>query len=172
MTIEANIRAWLLTAAPGLQVKQAPYEGDRPSTPYLTYQIISIVEQQNGWQVDYAAGIDTLRTSAVLTVSVNAYADKGYQYLSNAKALGSSWAGRGALKENDIAMAFMQGGATGNLTGLGDTGFRNRYQCDIMFQVDLTHDRTRDLINEWHLTGQFKVDDSTVIPSSVDWVRP
>jgi hypothetical protein len=172
MTIEANIRAYLLLAAPGAQVKQAPYEGDRPATPYLTYQIINILENQNGWRIDYAAGKDTLRTSAVLTVSVNAYADKGYQFLSNAKALGSAWEGRTALSADDIALSFMQGGATNNLTGLGDTGFRSRYQCDLMFHADLTHERTRSLIDEWALTGTFRVDESITVPSSVDWTRP
>lgn len=172
MTIEANLRAYLLLAAPGAQVKQAPYEGDRPATPYLTYQVISVNEQQNGWRTDYANGKDTLRTSAVLTVSVNAYADKGYQFLSNAKALGSAWEGRTALSADDMALSFMQGGATNNLTGLGDTGFRSRYQCDLMFHADLTHERTRSLIDQWALTGEFVTGDGDEVPSSVDWVRP
>lgn len=173
MTIEANIRAYLLLAAPGAQVKQAPYEGERPAGDYLTYQIINVLENQNGWKTTYAAGKDTLRTSAVITVSVNAYAPKGYQYLSNAKALGSAWEGRQALTNGGIALAFMQGGGTGNLTGLGDTGFRSRYQCDLMFHADLTHERTRSLIAQWALTGQFSAaDGSFVVPSSVDWVRP
>lgn len=172
MTIEANIRQWLLLAAPGAEVKQAPYQGDRPDTPYLTYQIINILEQQNGWRTRSAAGVDTRYTSAVITVSVNAYADKGYQYLSNAKALGDVWEARTALRADDVALSFMQGGNTNNLTGLGDTGFRSRYQCDLMFHADLTHERTRSLINEWHLTGEFRVGDDAVVPSSVDWVRP
>jgi len=172
MTIEANIRSYLLLAAPGAQVKQAPYEGDRPNGDYLTYQVISVLEQQNGYKATYAAGVDTLRTSAVLTVSVNAYADKGYQYLANAKALGSAWEGRTALSADDIALAFMQGGASNNLTGLGDTGFRSRWQCDLMFHADLTHERTRALIDQWMLTGKFIVDESQFVPSSVDWVRP
>lgn len=172
MTIEANIRAYLLLAAPSAQVKQAPYEGDRPAGDYLTYQIINVLENQNGWKTTYAAGKDTLRTSAVITVSVNAYASKGYQYLSNAKALGSAWEGREALRKDGIALAFMQGGGTNNLTGLGDTGFRSRFQCDLMFHADLTHERTRSLIDEWHLTGEFKAGDGFVVPSSVDWVRP
>jgi hypothetical protein len=157
MTIEANIRAYLLLAAPGTQVKQAPYEGDRPATPYLTYQIISVLENQNGFKSTYAAGKDTVRTSAVLTVSVNAYADKGYQLLANAKALGSAWEGRQALSNGGLALSFMQGGATNNLTGLGDTGFRSRFQCDLMFHADLTHERTRSLIDEWALTGELLV---------------
>ena len=173
MTIEASIRAYLLLAAPGAEVKQAPYEeGDRPAGDYLTYKIINVLENQNGWRVDYADGVDTLRTSAVITVSVNAYAPKGYQYLSNAKALGSAWEGRMALKAGDIALSFKEGGGTGNLTGLGDTGFRSRYQCDLMFHADLTHERTRSLIDQWALTGEFKVDDTVSVPSSVDWVRP
>lgn len=172
MTIEANILSYLKLAAPGAQVKQAPYEGDRPAGNYLTYQIISVLENQNGWKTTYAAGKDTLRTSAVITVSVNAYAPKGYQYLSNAKALGSAWEGREALRKDGIALAFMQGGGTGNLTGLGDTGFRSRYQCDLMFHADLTHERTRSLIDQWALTGVFNTADVDQVPSSVDWVRP
>lgn len=172
MTIEANIRAYLLLAAPGAQVKQAPYEGARPATPYLTYQIINVNEQQNGFKATYADGKDTLRTAAVLTVSVNAYADKGYQLLANAKALGSAWEGRTALSNGGLALSFMQGGATNNLTGLGDTGFRSRYQCDLMFHADLTHERTRSLIDEWALTGEFVTGDGDEVPSSVDWERP
>lgn len=172
MTIEANIRKWLLVAAPGVAVKQAPYEGDRPATPYLTYQVISIAEQQTGWKRTNTAGTDTRYTSAVITVSVNAYADKGYGYLSNAKALGDVWEARMALRDGDIALAYMQGGGTGNLTGLGDTGFRSRYQCDLMFHADLTHERTRSLIDEWALDGEFIVDDEETVPSSVDWARP
>ena len=132
-----------------------------------------MLENQDGWKTTYTAGKDTLRTSAVITVSVNAYAPKGYQYLSNAKALGSAWEGREALRKDGIALAFMQGDNTSNLTGLGDTGFRSRYQCDLMFHADLTHERTRSLIDEWHLKGQFSAaDGSFVVPSSVDWVRP
>jgi hypothetical protein len=172
MTIEANISAYLLLAAPGAEIKQAPYEGKRPATPYLTYQIISVLENQNGYKSTYAAGKDTLRTSAVLTVSVNAYADKGYQLLANAKALGSAWEGRQALSNSGLALSFMQGGATNNLTGLGDTGFRSRFQCDLMFHADLTHERTRSLIDEWALAGRFTVTDGVYVPSSVDWERP
>jgi hypothetical protein len=172
MTIEANIRAYLLLAAPGTQVKQAPYEGERPATPYLTYQIIGVLENQNGWSTTYTGGKDTVRTSAVLTVSVNAYTDKGYQALSNAKALGSAWEGRTALSSGGLALSFMQGGATNNLTGLGDTGYRSRYQCDLMFHADLTHERTRSLIDEWALAGRFTVTDGVYVPSSADWARP
>lgn len=172
MTIEANIRQWLLLAAPGAQVKQAPYEGDRPAGDYLTYQIINIAEQQNGWRTRHADGIDTRSTAAIITVSVNAYASKGYAYLSNAKALGDVWEARVALLDGDVSLAFMQGGATNNLTGLGDTGYRSRYQCDVMFHADLTHERTRYLINEWALAGQFTVDEGVTVPSSVDWTRP
>lgn len=168
MTIEANIRAWLQLAAPGAEVKQAPYDGERPVGDYLTYQIIGVDEQEAGWKVTYADGTDTRYTSAVLTVSVNAYAAKGYALLANAKALGDVWEARGVLKAGDIALAFMQGAATQNLTGLGDTGFRSRYQCDLMFHADLTHERTRYLINEWHMSGVFEPNQ----PTGIDWVRP
>lgn len=173
MTIEANIRQWLLLAAPGAAVNQAPYEGPRPTTPYLTYQVNAIAEQQCGWRTLNAAGVDTRYTSAIITVSVNAYADKGYQYLSNAKAQGDQWEARELLRADDIALAYMQGGSTNNLTGLGDTGYRSRYQCDVMFHADLTHARTRYLIDQWILYGSFTAaDGSDVVPSSVVWVRP
>jgi len=172
MTIEANIRQWLLLAAPSAQVKQAPYEGPRPDTPYLTYQIIGVSEQGAGWRVDYADGKDIRSTSAVLTVSVNAYSDQGWRYLANAKAMGDVWEARTALLANDVALAYMQGGATNNLTGLGDTGYRSRYQCDLMFHADLTHERTRYLIDQWALDGQFIAGSGEIVPSSVGWVRP
>ena len=168
MTIEANIRAWLQLAAPGSDVKQAPYQGERPTGDYLTYQIIAVDEQEAGWKVTYSDGIDTRYTSAVLTVSVNAYAAKGYGLLANAKALGDVWEARLALKADDVALAFMQGGATQNLTALGDTGFRSRWQCDLMFHADLTHERTRYLIDQWHVDGIFNPNQ----PTSADWVRP
>lgn len=168
MTIEANIRAWLQLAAPGAEVKQAPYQGERPAGDYLTYQIIAVDEQEAGWKVTYSDGTDTRYTSAVLTVSVNAYVSKGYGVLANAKAMGDVWEARDVLKADDVALAYMQGGATQNLTALGDTGFRSRYQCDLMFHADLTHERTRYLIDSWHVDGIFNPNQ----PSSVDWVRP
>lgn len=170
MTIEANLREFLSVAS-GLDVKQAPYQGARPDAPYLTYQIISVTEQQAGWRVDYADGVDTTHTAAEIAVSVNAYSPKGYGILSKANACGRAWEGRHTLSANGVALSYAQMGQINNLTGMGDTANRSRWQADLFFHADMRNDLTRALINEWQLSGEFTAGDGDVIQSSVSWLR-
>ena len=150
---EAAIKEWLVLTSGVSDVKSAPYRGPRPDSPYATYQINAVAPMANGYKSTYnpTGSIDTRYTSAVMTVSVNVYADYGYRALSGVLAANDWWEARQILAP--AAMVFAQGGQINTLTALGETDWRSRYQCDLTFHVDLTHDRVRYLINQWVLTG-------------------
>lgn len=155
MTFEAAIRAFLVLTSGISDVKRAPYRGDRPASPYATYQINTVAPMIDGYKSTYnpTGSIDTRYTSAVMTVSVNAYADYGYRALSQVLASNDWWEARQTL--TPAMMAFQYGGTINTLTALGDTDWRSRYQCDLTFHVDTTHDRIRYLIEQWELTGNW-----------------
>jgi len=159
MTFEANILDWMEYTTGLATVKQAPYSGARPASPYGTFQINTVAPLQHGYKVTTIVGetsfTDRRFTQAVITVSANVYADKGYSYLTKALSSNDWWEARMKLLEGDIKLAFQYGSAPINLTGLGDTDFRSRWQSDFTFYADLTHERTRYVISQWDLAGQF-----------------
>lgn len=150
---EQAIREWLVLTSDVTNVKQAPYRGERPVAPYATYQIIAVAPMANGFKSTYnaATGLDTRFTSAIMTVSVNVYSDQGYSAIAKAHAANDWWEARQILAP--AAMVFAQGGQINNLTALGDTDWRSRWQSDLTFHVDLTQERARYLINQWMITG-------------------
>lgn len=151
---EEAIKDWLALITGG-NIKQAPYTGPRPDSPYFTYQIINVSPMANGYKTTYNAmgSIDTRYTSALMTVSVNAYLDAGYAELSKVLAANDWWEARVILK--DASMVFAQGSTINNLTALGDTDWRSRYQVDLTMHVDTTHDRVRYLIDQFNITGSW-----------------
>lgn len=155
---ETAIREWLVLTSGVTNVKQAPYRGQRPDADYATYQINAVAPMANGFKTTYApaTSIDTRHTSAIMTVSVNVYAPDGYAALAKAHAANDWWEARQIL--SPASMVFAQGGQINNLTALGDTDWRSRWQSDLTFHVDLTSDRIRYLIGQWIITGEFTYD--------------
>jgi hypothetical protein len=158
MTFEANIKAWLELIT-GYTVVQAPYSGARKVAPYITFQIIGIAPMVDGFKKAFV-GADFRRwTQAKITVSVNVYADKGYQKLSDILSANDWQDARIALKDDGVALAFLQGSAPNNLTGLGDSDYRSRWQSDLTMNADLTNDRARYLIDQMMVSGEWATAD-------------
>ena len=163
MTLETNIKAWLELIT-GMTVVQAPYSGSRKSAPYMTYQIIGISPMIDGFKKSFVGSDFRRWTQATITVSVNVYADKGYQALADILSANDWQDARIALKDGGVALAFVQGSPPNNLTGLGDTDFRSRWQSDLTMSADLTNDRTRYLIDHMLVSGTWHTaDDGDII---------
>ena len=82
--IERSLYNWMTTVHPGITAVQAPYRGDRPDLPYLTYQIISVVMEADRYKETVNGAKDTVTQygSAAMRVSVNADAPNGYGLLT------------------------------------------------------------------------------------------
>ena len=158
MTFEANIKSWLELIT-GVTVVQAPYSGSRKTAPYVTFQIINVAPMVDGFRKAFVGSDFRRWTQATITVSVNVYADKGYQTCADILSANDWQDARIALREDDVALAFVQGTPPQNLTGLGDTDYRSRWQTDLTFSADLTHDRTRYIIDQWELAGEWATAD-------------
>lgn len=156
----------------GVAVKEAPYGGARIDDDYITYQVMSIEPEQHAYKHKFTQSVGNLYdwtkcASAALRVSLNAYSPDGMAMLNRLAMSGDWWEARQQLISDGDELALLSAGAPTNLTGLGDEGYRSRYQADFNFIVSLADQRTIYSITQWHLTGQFSNTRETV-QSQVD----
>jgi len=175
MAIDVSVFKWIKFVT-GLETKQLPYRGDRPSVDYMGYQITTIVPQSHGYNHNYANVTGNLfdwtrLTSAEMTVSINAYSPNGLFKLNRLSCSNDWWEARQMLTSEGDDIVLVSASPPVNITGLGDETYRSRFQSDFLFNVTLTDERAIHSIKEWHLTGQFSNPVQT-IESNVNWVAP
>lgn len=173
--IDVAIKNWIDFVI-GLETKCLPYRGDRPSTDYMGYQIMTIVPTIDGYKNIYQHVANnqydwTRYTSAEMTVSINSYSINGIAHLNRLTAANDWWEAKQVLLADGDDIVLIDSVGPTNLTGLGDEAYRSRYQGNYRFNVTLKDQRTIDAIKEWHLTGVFS-NDSDTINSKVDLITP
>jgi hypothetical protein len=160
------LQDWIIaiTGYDDQHVIRANQNGPRPTEPYATYQIISETQADfSYWDPTTAGGDDVTSTfivPAMLMVSVDVFAPDGLDKLS---ALGQS---KNLVSIRNLfgpGIVLRRKRETRDLTELGDTRWRPRYQADFDFARynELTEGNKR--IIDIELTGKIENDDVEVI---------
>ena len=158
--IQQSLYDWMTLVNPGVAVKMAPYSGERPAGDYITYQILTIVPMVDGYKHTYTLNAGNLYdwtriNNAEMRVSINAYSPNGIALLNNLQMSNDWWQAKQTLKADGDDIAFVDATGPQNLTGLGDEGYRSRYQMDARFHMTISNTRTKYEIQQWALTGDF-----------------
>lgn len=172
MSIESALLSLLKRLTP--VVKQAPYNGERPTGVYMTFQPMTIVPQRSPMkkrvlQPDGETFTESDWFHSELTVSINAYGAGGYNLLMGLHGLKQYYEARGALAADGMALITV--GAPRNLTGLGDEAYRTRWQADSVFHISPMTQFDDYRLRQFHITGKWvSTDDiieiTTIAPES------
>ena len=172
MSIESALTALLKRLTP--TVKQAPYNGSRPTGEYITFQPITIIPQRSPinrrvLQSDGETFTETNWFHSELTLSVNAYGPKGYNLLLGLHGLKNYYEARGALEAEGMALVTI--GSARNLSELGDEAYRTRWQADVTFHISPQTQFDDYRLRQFYVSGQWigpdmQIDIETIAPVS------
>ena len=171
--IEQKIKSWIDTMIEGANVKLAPYDGNRPENDYITYQPMTIVPQLHSYdkvrKLSETGMIDeTIKFTATLTVSINAYSQAGHSQLQRLNSSSEVWEARQALGD-DISLSGTS--RIQNLTSLGDERHRARFQADFDFFIDTEDKFTIHRLSEFFITGKWVITDENKTYEQIDFVQ-
>lgn len=163
MSIESALTALLTRLTP--VVKQAPYNGKRPTGSYMTFQPMAIIPQRSPMkkrilQSDGETFTETDWFHSEMTVSINAYGQKGYSLLMGLHGLKNYYEARGALKSEGMALITI--GQARNLSELGDEAYRTRWQSDVIFHISPQTQFDDYRLRQFYVTGQWVSTDDVI----------
>lgn len=155
MSIESAITTVLRLIDP--VVIQLPYEGERPTGDYMGFQPMLLVPQRSAAikRVNNGDGTFTQANfyQAELTVSVNAYGEKGYQRLIALHGAKEDFRTRNLLAPEHMSLITV--GSPRNLSALGDEGYRTRWQADVAFNIRVQTSFVDYQLKQFVITGQW-----------------
>ena len=165
MSIEKNLMNWMKRNVIGASTFiQLPFDGDRPKADYMAFQVMSLVPEQHSFDTVRtlkSTGLidETKRFNATLTVSINAFSYKGYEWLNRLHASAEDWQSRELLRADGVDMSLAGLVSTRNLTGLGDEKSRPRHQGDFRFYITTNNTFEIHRLSEFIITGRWVKDD-------------
>ena len=173
MSIESALTALLKRLTP--VVKQAPYNGPRPTGVYMTFQPMAIIPQRSPMkkrvlQSDNETFTETNWFHSELTVSVNAYGPGGHSLLMGLHGLKNYYEARGALAAEGMALITI--GQARNLSELGDEAYRTRWQSDVVFHISPMTEFDDYRLRQFYVTGQWVSTDDVLTIETVAPVSP
>ena len=173
MSIETALTALLKRLTP--VVKQAPYNGQRPTGVYMTFQPMAIIPQRSPikkrvLQPDGETFTETDWFHSELTVSVNAYGPGGHSLLMGLHGLKQHYDSRSALA--DEGMALITIGQARNLSELGDEAYRTRWQSDVTFHISPVTQFDDYRLRQFYVSGQWISPDDTITIETIAPVSP
>lgn len=173
MSIESALTALLKRLTP--VVKQAPYNGPRPTGVYMTFQPMAIIPQRSPMkkrvlQSDNETFTETNWFHSELTVSVNAYGPGGHSLLMGLHGLKQHRDARGALAAEGMALITI--GQARNLSELGDEAYRTRWQSDVVFHISPMTEFDDYRLRQFYATGQWVSTDDALTIETVAPVSP
>ncbi len=141
----------------GTPVIREEQNGPRPKVEYLSYKVLDWTESDfDGFDKSDIDGdddnlaVDYYNRNRV-TVSVNAYSENGREMLSRVSKSKKKWEVRRELLNDKVS--HIRTGTIRDLTFLGDTRFRRRFQVDYTFLVWVDYLEIRPRVKEIELTG-------------------
>jgi hypothetical protein len=164
---ESTIYDWLL-AVSGFSsgnIYRANQDIPRPNGNIITYQVIS--EEKNQYPETRKASIDDHLISAIYnyfysyTVSINIYSKTGRDTM---RSLGRSFdvfSHRKILRDSGFVL--LSSGSIRDLTSLGDTGYRARFQSDFVFRAIESTSEQYEKIKSFELVGNFGELETTLL---------
>lgn len=173
MSIESALTALLTRLTP--VVKQAPYNGQRPTGSYMTFQPMAIIPQRSPMkkrvlQADGETFTETDWFHSEMTVSINAYGPKGYSLLMGLHGLKNYYEARGALKAEGMALITI--GQARNLSELGDEAYRTRWQSDVIFHISPMTQFDDYRLRQFYVSGQWISPDDTITIETIAPASP
>ena len=173
MTPEEAILTWI-TSTTGLDAYQAPLRStaERPSTDYATFQLVNIQLPEfssiRSAEKDDDYITKTVQSDAVVTLSLNVWKEYGYNELIKLNHSADFWESRNILSQGNAAINEL--GSPQDLTGLGDTNYRDRFQMDVTIFVRFETQFDWDRLKQWEIHGAFvDIDDSGEINSIIKY---
>jgi len=155
MSIESAITTILQRIDP--KVIQLPFEGDRPTGDYMGFQPMLIVPQRSAAKAKVDNGDSTFTQAnyyqAEMTISVNAYGEKGYNRLIQLHGAKEDFRTRNTLAPEHMALITV--GSPRNLSALGDEGYRTRWQADVSFNIRVQTSFVDYQLKQFIITGQW-----------------
>lgn len=142
-----------------------PYEGNRPKAgEYAMFQFISVTTPDRSYNRDAANGTDNIDREIVsharVTVSINIYAQDGFDKLLKLKHSGVIWEASEALGGN---LTLVQLNNPRNLTALSTESFRDRWQSEAVFNVELSSTFTIARLKQLVVSGEWRTEDGSDI---------
>lgn len=173
MSIESALTTLLKRLTP--VVKQAPYNGKRPTGVYMTFQPMAIIPQRSPMKKRVSKPDGEMFTESnwfhsELTVSVNAYGPGGYSLLMGMHGLKQHREARGALAEEGMALITI--GQARNLSELGDEAFRTRWQSDVVFHISPQTQFDDYRLRQFYVSGEWISPDETLTIETIAPVSP
>lgn len=173
MRPEAAIVKWIEEAT-GLVAYQAPLRSgqERPDIDYCTFQMVNI-QMPDYNSTDKAERDDdfitkTISSHAIVTLSLNVWSSYGYTDLIKLDHSAEYWKSRNTLSQGNVSINEM--GSPQDLTGLGDTNYRDRWQMDATLFVKFENEYDWDKLKEWQINGRFtEIDESAQIDSAIKY---
>ncbi len=166
MSIESAIQTALELIDP--EVIQIPYDGDRPTGDYMGFQPLSIDMERAAAKKRTNNGDGTFTQEnfyqAVLTVSINAYGEKGYNRLIQVHGLKEDYRARNLFLPEKMALVSCS--SPRNLTALGDEAYRTRWQADATFHIRVETSFTDYQLRRFLVTGQWVNGDDIITITS------
>ena len=172
MSIESALTALLKRLTP--VVKQAPYNGQRPTGVYMTFQPMAIIPQRSPMKKRVAKPDGEMFTESnwfhsELTVSVNAYGPGGYSLLVGLHGMKQYRDARVALAAEGMSLITI--GQARNLSELGDEAYRTRWQSDVTFHISPMTQFDDYRLRQFYASGEWVSTDDvinieTIAPSS------
>lgn len=144
----------------GAAVIREEQNGPRPDVEYLSFKVLDWTESDfDGFDKSEIDGDDdNLAVNYFnrnrVTVSVNAYSENGREMLSRVSKSKNKWEIRREL-END-KVSHLRTGSIRDLTFLGDTRYRRRFQVDFLFLVWSDYLEIRPRVKEINVTGEIQ----------------
>ena len=173
MSIETALTALLKRLTP--VVKQAPYNGKRPTGVYVTFQPMAIIPQRSPMKKRVAKPDGEMFTEenwfhSELTVSINAYGPGGYSLLMGLHGLRQYYEARGALAAEGMALITI--GQARNLSELGDEAYRTRWQSDVVFHISPQTQFDDYRLRQFYVSGQWISPGETLTIETIAPVSP
>lgn len=147
--------------------------GPVPTGPFLTFGLVSVSlpdfeYKTNKVAYDELDEIDDdhvtthIYTRATYMIAVNAYSRNGFSDLSSLKLSTHNPTIRDILNDANVSIVGMSD--IRDLTALGDTVHRDRFQADFSFKSNAIEEFTVDKLNEYLIGGEMGFDMTLEIP--------
>lgn len=135
-TVKLNLYQWAITVVPmGMPIIWYEPNAPRPTVPYVTLYLNSIVSINQDWTADDAdaAGVVDMKGDRQFTLQVQAYGGDPLTVLENIRTSLQKQTVLDTLRANGIA--FYQSLTIADITELVDSQFERRGQLDILFGI-------------------------------------
>jgi len=166
------MKAWLMQISEldSQHVILARQNGPRPEGDYITFEILATT----GNSFDYSSKDEKDGDFATVyfynlkqtTLDVNIYSDDGVEIHNKLSHSNELYSIRSLFKDDD--MVFISGATPRNLTGLGDTSWRPRYQSEYRFRTSNTIAEDVERIFEYDIDGIIVGIDPIPVPPGPD----